>query len=222
MASSPIISWQIDGEKVKTVTDFIFLGSKITVDGDFIHAIKWHLLFGGKAVANLDSNLTLQTKVCIVKGMIFPVVIYAYESWTINKAESQRIDVFEICCWKKLLRIPWKARRSNKSILKEISPEYSLEGLMLKLQYFGPLIQITDFKKRSWCWERLRGGGEEGDRRWDGWMASPIQWIWVWANSGRWWRTGKPGMLQSMGLQRIRHDSVNEQQQCNIWHDGYN
>ena len=139
MASGPITSWQIDGETMETVRDFILGGSKITVDGDCSHEIKRHLLLGRKAMINLDSilksrDITLPTKVYLVKAMVFPVVIYGCESWTIKKAECQRIDAFELWCWRRLLRVPWTARRSNQSILKEISPEYSLEGLMLKLK----------------------------------------------------------------------------------------
>ena len=135
-ASSPITSWQIDGEKVETVTDFIFLGSKITVDGDCSHQIKRCLLLGRKAMTNLDRilksrNITLPTKVRIVKAMVFPIVVNRCESWTIKKAECQRIDAFELWCWRSLLRVPWTARRSNQSILNKINPEYSLEGLML-------------------------------------------------------------------------------------------
>ena len=144
MASSPIISWQIDGERVETVADFIFLGSKITADGDCSHEIKRRLLLGRKVMTNLDSilksrGITLPTKVHLVKAMVFPVVMYGCESWTIKKAEHRRIDTFELWCWRRLLRVPWTARRSNQSILKEITPGYSLEGLMLKLklQYFG-------------------------------------------------------------------------------------
>ena len=147
MASGPITSWQIDGETVETVRDFIVLGSKITLDADYSHEIKRPLLLGRKALTNLDSTLksrdiTLPTKVRLVKALIFPVVMYGCESWTMKKAEGQRIDAFELWCWRRLLRIPWTARRSKKSILKEISPEYSLEGLVLKLklQYFGYLI----------------------------------------------------------------------------------
>ena len=138
MASGLITSWEIDGETVETVLDFIFWGSKITADGD-CYEIKRHLLFGRKVMTNLDSifksrDITLSTKVCLVKAMVFPVVIYGCEIWTIKKAERQRIDAFELWCWRRLLRVPWTARRSNQSILKEISPEYSLEGLMLKLK----------------------------------------------------------------------------------------
>jgi len=139
MASGPITSWQIDRETVETVTDFILGGSKITANSDFSHEIKRCLLLGRKAMTNLDSifksrDITLPTKVHLVKAMIFPVVMYGCESWTIKKAEHQRIDAFELWCWRRLLRVPWTARRSNQSILKEISPEYSLEGLMLKLK----------------------------------------------------------------------------------------
>ena len=147
MASSPITSWQMDGEKVETVTDFIFLGSKITADGDCSHDIKRRLLLGRKVTTNLDSilksrDITLPTKVHLVKAVVFPVVTYGCESWTIKKARHPRIDAFGLWCWRRLLRVPWTARRSNQSILKEISPEYSLEGLMLKLklQYFGHLM----------------------------------------------------------------------------------
>ena len=147
MASSPITSWQIDGKTMETVPDFISLGSKITADGDCSHEIKRHLLLGRKAMTNLDSilksrDITLLTKVHLVKAMVFPVVMYGCEGWTIKKAERRRIDAFELWCWRRLLRVPWTARRSNQSILNEITPEYSLEGLMmkLKLQYFGHLM----------------------------------------------------------------------------------
>ena len=141
--------------------------------------------------------------------MVFLVVMYGYESWTVKKAERRRIDAFELWCWRRLLRVPWTARRSNQSILKEISPEYSWEGLMLKLklQYFGHLMWRADsFEKTLMLWERLRGRREEDDRGWDGWMASPTQWTWVWVNSGSWW-----GVLQSMGPQRVGHDWATEQ-----------
>ena len=139
MPSGPITSWQIDGETTETVRDFIFLGSKITADGDYSHEIKRHLFLGRKAMTNLDGilksrDITLPTKVCLVKAMVFPVVMYGCESWTIKKAEHQRTDAFKLWCWRRLLRVPWTARRSNQSILKEISPEYSLEALMLKLK----------------------------------------------------------------------------------------
>ena len=152
----------------------------------------------------------MPTKVRLVKPRVFPVVMYGCESWIIKKAEHRRIDAFELWCWRRLLRIPWTAGRSNESILKEISPEYSLEGLMLKLklQSFGHLMRRTHLKG-PWCWERLKVG-EGDDRGRDGWMASLTQWNWVWVSSGSWWWTGKPGMLQSMGSQRIRHDWVTE------------
>ena len=147
MASGPITSWQIDGETIETMTDFIFLGSKITTEGDFSHEIKRHLLLEGKVMTNLDSifksrDITLPTKARLVKAMVFPVIMYRCESWTVKKAEHRRIDAFKLWCWRRLLRVPWTARRSNQSILKEISPEYSLEGLMLKLkvQYFGQIM----------------------------------------------------------------------------------
>ena len=147
MASGPITSWEIDGEAVKAVSDFIFLGSKITAGGDCSHEIKRRLLLGRKVMTNLDSilksrDITLPTKVHLVKAMVVPMVMYGYESWTVKKAERRRIDAFELWCWRRLLRVPWTARRSNQSILKEISPGCSLEGLMLKfkLQYFGYLM----------------------------------------------------------------------------------
>ena len=176
-----------DGEKMETVTDFIFLGSKITMDGDCHHEIKRHLLLGRKAMTNLDSilknrDITLLTKVHRVKAMVFPVVMYKCESWTIKKAEHQRTDAFKSWCWRRLLRVPLTERRSNQSILKEINSEYSLEGLMLKLklQYFGHLMQRADsLEFRPWHSERLKAGGAGGNRGRDGWRASPIQWTWV-------------------------------------------
>ena len=147
MASSPITAWQIEGGKVEVVTDFLFLGSKIIVDSDCSHEIRRQLLLGRKAMTNLDTvlksrDITLLTKVHIVKAMVFPLVMYNCEGWTIKKAEHQRIDAFELWCWRRLLKVPWTAWRSNQSILREINPEYSLEGLMLKLklQYFGHLM----------------------------------------------------------------------------------
>ena len=144
--------------------------------------------------------------------MVFPVVMYGCESSIVKKAECQRFDAFELWCWRRFLRVPWTARRSNQSILKEINPEYSLEGLMLKLklQSFGHLVWRATHLKRPWCWERLRAGGEGDNRGWDGWMVSRTQWTWVWVNSGSWWWTGRPGLLQSMGLQRVRHDWATE------------
>ena len=146
-------------------------------------------------------------KVSLVKAMVFPVVMYGCKSWTIKKVERQRVDAFELWCWRRLLRVPWTTRRSDQPIPKEISPESSLEGWMLKLklQYFGHLMHRATHWKRPWCWERLKAGGEGVDRGWDGWMASLTGWTWVWANSRSWWWTRKPGMLQSMGSQRVGH-----------------
>ena len=167
LASGPTTSWHIDGVTMETVIDFILLSSKITADVDCSHEIKRYLLFGRKSLANLDSllkrrDITLPTKVCLVKAMFFPVVMRGCESWTIKKAECQRMDAFELRCWRRLLRVPWTARRSNQSILKEISPQYSLQALMLKLkrQYFGHLMQRTDSLEKT-----LRLGKIEGRRR---------------------------------------------------------
>ena len=164
MTSGPITSWEIDGE---TVSDFIFLGSKITADGDCSHEIKRCLLFGRKVMTKLDSilktrDITLSTKVCLVKATVFPVVIYECETWTIKKSEHRRIEAFELWCWRRLLRVPWTVRRSNQSILKEISPGCSLEGLMLKLKlrYFGHLMQTADSFAKT-----LMLGKIEGKRR---------------------------------------------------------
>ena len=276
MTSCLITSWQIDGETMETVTDFIFQGFKITADGDCSDEIKrhlllgmtslvaqtvkclptmqetrvwsmgwedllekemathssilawkipwmeepswllsmglqrvghdWvtslHLLLGRKAMTNLDNTLksrdiALLTKVHLVKAMVFPVVMYGCESWTIKKAECQRIDCFEVCCWRRILRVPWTTRRSNQSILKEINPEHSLEGLMLKLklQYFGHLIQKADSLEKT-----LMLGKTEGRRRWDdrgrdSWMTSLIWWTWIWGRSGSWWWTGQSEVL---------------------------
>ena len=166
MASGLITSWQIDGQTVETVIDFIFLGSKITADGDCSHEIRSCLLLGRKAITNIDSVLksrdtTLPTKIHLVKAMVFPIVMYGCESWTIKKAVCQTVDAFELWCWRRLLKVPWTARRSNQSILKEISPEY-LEGLMLKLklQYFGYLMRRTDSLEKT-----LMLGKTEGRRR---------------------------------------------------------
>ena len=172
MASGPITSWQIDGETVETVADFILGGSKITADGDCSHEIKRHLLLGRKAMTNLDGRLksrdiTLSTKIRLVKAMVFPVVMYECESWTIKKAEHQRIDIFELWCWRRLLRVPWTSRRSNQSILKEISPEYYLEGLILrlKLQSFGHLMPRTDSFEKTLMLGKIEGGRRRGQQR---------------------------------------------------------
>ena len=190
MASGPIISWEID---LKTVADINFWGSKITADGDCSHEIKRHLFLGRKVMTNLDSilktrDITLPTKVRLVKAMVFPVVMYGCESRIIKKAEHQRIDAFELWCWRRLLRVPWTARRSNQSILKEISPEYSLEECWSwNSNTMATWYEELTHWKRPWCWERLRVGGEGDDREWDGWMASLTLWTWVWVSSGSWW-----------------------------------
>ena len=168
-----------------------------------VHVVtKLHSIFKSK-------DITLPTKVHLVKAMVFPVVMYGCESWTVKKAEHQRFDAFELWCWGKLLRVPWTARRSNQSILKEISPGCSLERLMLKLklQYFGHLMQRVDSLEKT-----LMLGGIGGRRRRgrQGWMVSPTRWTWVWVNSGSWWWTGRPGVLRFMGLQRVGHDWATE------------
>ena len=172
MASGPITVWQIDGETVETVSDFIFLGSKITADGDCSHEIKRHLFLGRKVMTNLDSilksrDITLPTKIHLVKAIVFPVVMYRCESWTIKKGECQRINAFELWCWRRLLRVPWTARTYNQFILKEISPEYSLEGLMLKLklQYFGHLIRRTDSFQKTLMLGKIEGRRKRGRQR---------------------------------------------------------
>ena len=172
MATGPITSWQIDGEKMGIVRDFIFGGSKITTDGDCSHEIKRHLLLGRKAMTNLDSilksrDITLPTKVHLVKAMVFPVVMHGCESWTIKKAECQRKDAFELWCWRRLLRIPWTARTSNQSILTEISPEDSLERLMLKLklEYFGYLMRRTDSLEKTLMLAMIEGRRRRGQER---------------------------------------------------------
>ena len=184
-------------------------GSKITADGDCGHEIKRCLLLGRKVMTNTDSifksrDITLTTKVHLVKAMVFPVVMHGCESWTIRKAEHWKIDAFELWCWRRLLRIPWTARRSNQSILKEISPGCSFEGLFDQKFIWcwswnsNTLAtwwdELTHWKS-PWCWERLKVRGEGDDRGWDDWMPSLTQWTWVWVNSGSCWWTGRPGML---------------------------
>ena len=165
--SSPITSQQIDGETMETVTDFIFLGSKITADGDCSHEITRRLLLGRKAMTNLDSilksrDIIFPTEVYLVKAMVFPVIMYRCESWTIKKVERQRVDAFKLWCWRRLLQVPWIARRSNQSVLKEINPEYSLERLVLnlKLQYFGHLMRRANTSEKTLMWERMKAKGE--------------------------------------------------------------
>ena len=217
MASGPITSWEIDGETVESVADFILGDSKITTDGDCSYEIKRCLLPGRKVMTNLDSilksrDITLPTKVHLVKAMVFSVVVYGCKSWTVKKVERRKIDAFELWCWRRLLRVPWTARRSKQSILKEISPGCSLEGLMLKLklQYLTTSCEELTHWKGPWCWEGLGAGGERDDRGWDGWMALLTRWTWVWVNSGSWWRTGRPGVLRFMRSQRVGHDWATE------------
>ena len=196
--------------------DFIFLGSKITANGDCSHEIKT-LVPWKKAMTNIDSTLkrrdiTFPTNVHLVKAMAFPVVMYGYENWTIKRAECWRIDVFELWCWRRLLRVLWTARRSNQSILKEISPEYSLEGLMLKLklQYFGLLMWRTDSLEKTLMLVKIEGGRRRGWQRmrWLDGITDSVNRVWV--NSRTWWWTGGPGVLWSMGSQRVGHDWVTE------------
>ena len=222
MASSPITSWQIDGETVETVRDY-FLGSKVTADGDCSHEIKRCLLLGRKDMTSLDSilkgrDVTLRTKVHLVKAMVFPVVMYGYESWTIKKAERWRIDAFELWYWRRLLRVPWTARISNQSILKEISLGCSLEGLMLKLklQYFGYLMPRGDSLEKTLMLGKIEGRRRRGRQR--------MRWLDGITNSmdmslgGSWSWTGRPGVLQLMGSQRVGHDWATELNWCHSVH----
>ena len=199
---------------METLTDFIFLGSKITAYGDCSHEIKRRLLCERKAMTNLDSilksrNITLPTNVYLIKSMVFPIVMYVCESWTIKKAERQRIDAFELWCWRRLFRVLWTARRSNQSILKEISPEYSLKCWSWNSNPLTTWCEELTHWKRPWCWQRLKAG-ERDDRIWDGWMASPTRWTWVSASSGNWLWTREPCLLQSMGWQRAGHNWATE------------
>ena len=189
----------------------------MTADGDCSYEIKRPLFPGRKVMINLycilkSKDITLPTKVHLVKAMVFPVVMYGCESWTVKKAECRRIDAFKLWCWRRLLRVPWTARRSNQSILKEISPGTALEGMMLKLQLqdFGHLMRSVDSLEKTLMLGRLGAGGEGDDRGWDGWMASLTWWTRLWVNSGSWWWTGRPGVLRFMGLQRVKHDWATE------------
>ena len=209
---------------METVTDIILGDSKITEDGDFSHEIKRRLLLGRKVMTNLDSilknrDIILPRNVHLVKAMVFPVVIYGWESWTVSIAEHRRIDAFEQWCWRRLLRVPWTARRSNQSILKKISPGYSLEGLMLKLkfQYFGYLMWRTDSLEKTLMLGKIEGGRSRGQQRMSDWTGSLTQWTWVWVNYRSWWWTGRPGMLQSMGSEKFREDWVTKLNWFAIW-----
>ena len=179
------------------------------------HEIKRRLLLGRKVMTNLDSilnsrNITLPTNVCLVKAMVFPVVMYGCESWTVKKAEHQRIDAFELWCWRSLLRVPWTARKYSQSILKEIlNIHWKDLCWSLNSNILATWCKELTLWKRLWCWERLKAG-EGDDEGWDGWVASLTQWTWVWVNSGSWWWTGWPGKLQSMGLQRVGHNWATE------------
>ena len=217
IASGPITSWQIDGETVETGADFIFLISKITADDDCIHENKRLLLLGRKVMTNLDSilksgDITLSTNVRLVKAMVFPVVMYECEMWTIKKAERWKMDAFELWCWRRLLRVSWTARRSNQSILKEINPGCSLEGLMLKLklQSFGHLMQRADSFEKTLMLGKIEGRRRRGRQKMRWLEASLTQWTWVWVESGSWWWTGRPGVLRFMGSQRVGHDWATE------------
>ena len=213
MASGPITSWQIDGETVEAVSDFILGGSKITADDDCSHEIKRCLLLGRKVMTNLDSilksrDVTLPTKVRLVEAIVFPVVIYGYESWTVKKAECQRTDAFELWCWRRLLKVTWTARRSNQSILKKISPEYSLEGLMLKLklEYFDHLMGRTDSFEKILMLEKIEGRRRRRQQRvrWLDGISDSMDMSLSKLGSLQW--TGRPDMLQSMGSQRVGHN----------------
>ena len=211
MASGPITSWEVDGETVETVSDFIFGGSKITADGDCSYEIKRCLLLRRKVMTNLDSifksrDITLPTKIRLVKAMVFPVVMYGCESWTIRKAEHQRIDTFELWCWRRLLRVPWTARRSNQSTLKEISPEYSLEGLTLKLQFFGHLMRRADSLEKTLILGKIEGRRRRGRQRMR-WLDGVTDWTGMSLSELRELVMDREaGLLQSMVSKGVGHD----------------
>ena len=215
MASASIIAWQIEGKKV-VETYSLFWGSKITADCDCTRETWRWLLLGRNLMGNIDRVLKsraiiLSTKVHIVKATVFPVVMFSCESWTVKKAEWQRIDAFVLQCWRRLMQVPWAARRS---FLSEGNPEFSLKGLILKLkfQYFGHLLQTTNSLEKSLMLGKVEGRRRRGHQRIKWWTASQMQWTWTWANSKRSWGTGKPGVLYSMGSQKGGHDWVTEQQ----------
>ena len=216
MASGPTTSWQIDGETMETVADFIFLGSKITADGDCIHEMKRRLLLGRKVMVNLDGVLKSRHHF-VNRGPSSQGYGFSRSQvwmWELDYKESWALKnwCFKLWCWRRRLRVPWTARRSTQSILKEISPGCSLKDWCWS---WNPNTLATWYKelthlKRPWCWERLKQGGEGNVRGWDDWMASPTNWTWIWVDSRSWWWTGRPGMLKFMGLQRVRHNWVTE------------
>ena len=217
MASGPITSWQIDEETGETVSDFIFLGSKSTVDGDYSHGIKRCLLLGRKVMTNLDSifksrDITLPTKVRLVKAIVFPVVMYGCEELDCEESWALKNNAFKVWCWRRLLRVPWIAKRSNQSILEEISPGISLEGMMLKLklQYFGHLMGRVDSLEKTLILGGIGGRRRRGRQRmrWLDGITDSMDVSWV--NSRRWWWTGRPGMLGFMGSHRVGHDWVTD------------
>ena len=210
MASNPISSWQIGVKKLETVAHFIFLVSKITVDSDYSHKIERHLHLERTAMTNLDrvlksKDITLSTKVHLVKAMIFPVVTYICERWTEKKPEHRRIDVFQLWCGED----SWESLDSKE--IKLVNPKGNPPWIFIgrtDAKVEAPILwpiwwEEPTHWKRLWCWERLKTGGKGDDRGWDGWMASPTRWTWIWASSGSWWWTGKPGMLQSMGHKEL-------------------
>jgi len=218
MAFSPIPSWQVHGEDVETVSDFIFGGSKINVDADCSHEIKRCLFLGRKALTDLDSvlksrDITLTTKVHLVKAMVFPVVMYGCENWTIKKAEHWRIDAFELWVLEKTPESPLECKE-----IQPVHPKGDQSWVFTVKDWcwswdsntLATWCEELTHLKRSWFWERLRAGGEGGDRGGDGWMASPTQWTWVWVDPGSWWWTGRPGVLQFMGSQRVGHNWATE------------
>ena len=196
------------------MTDSTFLGPKISAVDNCSHEFKRHLLLGRKAITNLESilrsrDITLSTKVRLVQAMVFPVVMYGCESWTIKKAECWWIDAFELWCWRRLLRVPWTARSSNQSILTVLGVHWKDWCWSWNSDTLATWCKVPTHWKRPWCWKRLNVG--EGDNRgYDGWMVSPTWWTWVWVNSGSWWWMGRPGVLQSMGSWGVRHDWVTE------------
>ena len=216
MASGPITSWQIDGETMETVRNFIFWGSRITPGHDCSHEIRRGLLLGRKVMTNLGSilksrDITFPTKVRLVKALVFPVVMYGCESWTVKKAERRRIDAFELWCWRRLLRVPWTARRSSQSFRKSVLNIHWKDWCWR----WNPNTLATWCKelthlKRPWCWEWLKVGGEGDNKGWDCWMASLTQWTCIWVSSWSWWWIGKPGVVQTMGSQRVGFDWVTE------------